>query len=203
MSTVLAGATDDRLAQLAHDGDQDALETLLRRHYDTLRAVCHRIVIDPGNADDATQNAALSIARGIRAFDGRSAVRTWMHRVAVNSSLDEIRRTRRRPRLMPVENFEVIETGTDMSRDVDNRMLVDKALRSLEPDFRVVLALRHIVGLDYDEIARELDLPIGTVKSRIARGRQQLAVAIGDNETLATRTQSNTGSHQGERRGDT
>lgn len=203
MSTVLAGATDDRLAQLAHDGDQDALETLLRRHYDTLRAVCHRIVIDPGNADDATQNAALSIARRIRTFDGRSAVRTWMHRVAVNSSLDEIRRTRRRPRLMPVENFEVIETGTDMSRDVDNRILVNNALRSLDPDFRVVLALRHIVGLDYDEIARELDLPIGTVKSRIARGRQQLAVAIGDNETLATRTQSDTGSHQGERSGDT
>lgn len=203
MSTVLAGATDDRLAQLAHNGDRDALEMLLRRHYDTIRAVCHRIVIDDGNADDATQNAALSIARSIRAFDGRSAVRTWMYRIAVNSSLDEIRRLQRRPRLVAVEEFETIDSGSDMANDADNRILVREALGSLEPEFRTVLALRHIAGLEYDEIARELDLPIGTVKSRISRGRQQLAAVIGDNDTSATRTPPDAGRHQGDHRGNT
>lgn len=203
MSTVLAGAADDRLAQLAHDGDRDALEALLRRHYDTVRAVCHRIVIDSGNADDATQNAVLSIARGIRTFDGRSAVKTWVHRIAVNASLDEIRRAQRRPRLVAIEQLETIDSASDVSKDVTERILVREALMSLEPEFRVVLALRHIAELEYDEIARELDLPVGTVKSRISRGRQHLAAVIGDNDTPTPRARTHAPPDQGAQRGDT
>lgn len=192
MNSALSGATDERLAVLAHGGDKDALESLLRRHYDTLRAVCHRIVIDSGNADDAVQNAALSIARGIRSFDSRSSVKTWMHRIAVNASLDEIRRTRRRPTLVPLDGVNPSDPRVNTAHDVAEQILVRKALLALDPEFRAVLALRHIAELEYEDIARELDLPIGTVKSRISRGRRQLAAVIGDNDDESSQDTSPT-----------
>lgn len=187
MIAQLADVSDDELARRARNGEREALDTLLRRHYDTLRAVCHRMVIDSGNADDAMQNAAVSIARGIRGFDGRSSVKTWMHRVAVNASLDEIRRTRRRPRLAPMSDLDATDSRGVSSHDIDVRLLVRDALLELEPEFRTVLVLRHIAELDYADIARELDVPVGTVKSRISRGRQQLATIIGNNGEVSER----------------
>lgn len=187
MTRTTTSSSDEELARCARDGDRDALETLLRRHYDSLRAVCHRIVIDSGNADDAMQNAAISIARGIRRFDGHSSVKTWMHRIAVNASLDEIRRTRRRPHLVAVHALESAESTGNVAHDVTTQVLVRDALLSMEPEFRTVLVLRHIAELEYGDIARELDIPVGTVKSRISRGRQQLAAIIGNNDVIVER----------------
>lgn len=87
--------SDHDLARAASDGDRDALDTLLTRHVDRIHAVCRRIC-GPDDAPDATQDALLSIARSIHRFDGRAAFTTWAHRIAVNASLDELRRARRR-----------------------------------------------------------------------------------------------------------
>ena len=169
---------DDRsLVAAARQNDTGALDILLRRHYDTIRAVCHRIVIDSGGADDATQNALIAIARGIHAFDNRSSITTWMYRIAVNASLDEVRRTRRRPLPMDPadQKMGAISVTMDDMANLDDQLLISDALQQVDPDFRIPVVLRHVADMDYEEIARTLDIPVGTVKSRIARGRQQLA----------------------------
>lgn len=147
-----------------------------------IRAVCWRILNDDSDADDAAQNAALSVARRIDSFDGRSAVSTWIFRIATNAALDELRRRRRRPHLV---GDEVVSAVVDDSAEralsaVESADRVNAALALVPEDFRVALVLRDVADLDYEEIGRILDLPGGTVRSRIARGRARLADLLGN-----------------------
>lgn len=167
----------------------ESLNDLLREHYPLIRAVCWRILNDDSDADDAAQNAALSIARRIDSFDGRSAMSTWIFRIATNAALDELRRRRRRPRLV---GDEVVSTVVDDSAEralsaVENSDRVSAALARIPEDFRLALVLRDVADLDYEEIGRILDLPGGTVRSRIARGRARLADLLGNPETITER----------------
>jgi RNA polymerase sigma-70 factor (ECF subfamily) len=168
----------DALAALAARGDRAALEALLDRHADRIHAVCRRVLTDRDDALDATQEAMIAIARGIARFDGRAAFTTWLYRVATNAALDEARRKQRRPQ--PVDRFDEIEPARDaaIAEVVGDRVDVDHALRALPEEFRVAVVLRDLCDLDYREIARVLDIPPGTVRSRIARGREQLAAVL-------------------------
>ena len=116
--------------------------------------------------------------RGLDRFDGRAAFGTWSYRIATNACLDELRRRRRRPE--PVEpDFDRdtgwSDRGPDLDRSVTDRLVVDAALAQLPPDFRAAVVLRDLCRLDYAEIAEVLEIPPGTVRSRIARGRAVLA----------------------------
>ncbi|MGH8985390.1 MAG: RNA polymerase sigma factor, partial [Acidimicrobiia bacterium] len=104
---LASGDDDPTLATAAAAGDRRALELLLDRHADRIHAVCRRVLANPEDALDATQEAMIAIARGIGRFDRRSAFTTWMYRVATNAALDEGRRRSRRP--LPVEP--VVETA--------------------------------------------------------------------------------------------
>lgn len=188
--------TDDELIERARNGDSEALDDLLRRHHTRLHAVCLRILGRRADADDAAQNALIAIVRGLPTFDGRSAFSTWAYRIATNAALDELRRRRRRPqpRLDPTE-----ATGRAPEPDpraerallaFENRELVERALTELPDDFRVAVVLRDVADLDYESIASILDVPIGTVRSRIARGRALLADAIGNRTTGSERHSS-------------
>ena len=188
--------TDDELIERARNGDSAALDDLLRRHHARLHAVCLRILGRRADADDATQNALIAIVRGLPSFDGRSAFSTWAYRIATNAALDELRRRRRRPqpRLDTTE-----ATGRSPEPDpraeralaaFENRELVERALAELPDDFRVAVVLRDVADLDYESIASILDVPIGTVRSRIARGRALLADAIGNRNTGSRRHSS-------------
>lgn len=172
---------DDRaLVARANDGDRRALDTLLRTHYDRIYAVCRRITGSDADAADAAQEALIKIVRSLPGFDGRSAFSTWAYRIATNTSLDELRRRRRRPA--------VVDRVDDDGRDIElvdpdagprveavaDRMAIDAALAQVPETFRVPLVLRDVGDLDYAEIADALDVPVGTVKSRIARGRAAL-----------------------------
>lgn len=188
--------TDDELIERARNGDSTALDDLLRRHHTRLHAVCLRILGRRADADDATQNALIAIVRGLPTFDGRSAFSTWAYRIATNAALDELRRRRRRPqpRLDPTE-----ATGRSLEPDrraerallaFENRELVERALAELPEDFRVAVVLRDVADLDYESIATILDVPIGTVRSRIARGRALLADVVGNRTTSSERHSS-------------
>lgn len=176
---------DDRaLVSAAQDGDRAALDALLRRHHDRIHLLCRRVVGNDADALDATQDALIAIARGIRTYDGRAAFSTWSYRVTTNACLDELRRRARRPTPgLPADLDEAREQGSAIehapsSAAIDglaDRMLIDAALAELPEDFRVAVVLRDVCDLDYAEIASVLDLPPGTVRSRIARGRAQLA----------------------------
>lgn len=170
---------DDEAALVARAtaGDGAALDELLRNHLDHVHAVCVRMVGNHHDAMDATQHALISAARAIGRFDGRAAFSTWIHRIAVNASLDELRRRKRRPQ--PVEHLP--DAGDrDGTAAVDARLDIDAALAGLPEEFRVAVVLRDLVGLDYQEIADVLDIPIGTVRSRIARGRAALTDRFGE-----------------------
>lgn len=175
---------DATLVRAAQAGDRDALDTLLRRHYDRVHAVCRRIAGSSRDADDAAQEAMISVVRGIGRFDGRSAFSTWIYRIATNAALDELRRRRRRPALHVVDDAHQPEISDPLAErrldGVVERMSIDEALEGLAEDFRTAVVLRDVADLDYAEIASVLEVPVGTVKSRIARGRAQLADTLGN-----------------------
>jgi RNA polymerase sigma-70 factor, ECF subfamily len=172
------GGSDGELAARASAGDRAALETLLERHVDRIHAVCRRILGNPEDALDATQEAMIAVARGIGRFDNRSAFTTWLYRVATNAALDEGRRKARRPR--PVDPPAAAAVAASPEDAVGARLDVDAALRDLPEEFRVAVVLRDLCDLDYAEIAEVLGVPPGTVRSRIARGRSALAEALGN-----------------------
>jgi RNA polymerase sigma-70 factor (ECF subfamily) len=181
-------ADDAELVASAQSGDRIALERLLRLHYDRVHAVCRRIVGTAHDADDAAQEAMIRIVRGLRTYDGRSSFGTWAYRVASNTALDELRKRRRRPMLHVVDDDGEVPEVVDhlAERRVDSvaeRMALDTAIAGLPDDFRVAVVLRDVADLDYGEIAEVLGVPIGTVKSRIARGRALLAGHLGNRGT--------------------
>jgi RNA polymerase sigma-70 factor (ECF subfamily) len=170
--------TDAELITAAMAGDRAAMDALLRSHHDRVYAVCRRITGNDADAADATQEALIAIVRGLGRFDGRSAFSTWVYRIATNASLDELRRRKRRPMAIvddPVAHELPDHDGGDRIDGLGDRMAIDAALRLVPEDFRVPLVMRDVCDLDYAEIAETLDIPIGTVKSRIARGRGALA----------------------------
>lgn len=188
---------DRELVADARAGDRDALEVLLRRHHQRIHLLCHRMCADRGDAEDATQEALVAIVRGLPRFDGRAEFTTWSYRVATNSCLDQLRRRSRRPlpRDLSPDGAEADvapltgssgATGADHAQDpaeravaAEQRSTLQAALCELPEHYRVPVVLRDVADLDYAEIAELLDLPPGTVRSRIARGRRRLADALG------------------------
>jgi RNA polymerase sigma-70 factor, ECF subfamily len=189
----------DRLGQLddaalvaaARDGDRAALEVLLRRHHDRIHLLCRRLCTDRGDAEDATQEALVAIVRGLARYDGRATFSTWAHRVATNACLDQLRRRSRRP--LPADSSAVDHIDDpavpgrpaahgsvpeDGAIAAESRSRLSRALADLPETFRVPVVLRDVADLDYAQIAELLDLPPGTVRSRIARGRARLAAAL-------------------------
>jgi RNA polymerase sigma-70 factor, ECF subfamily len=179
---VDAPTTDDELLAAARAGDRSALDQLLRRHVDMVHAVCSRIAGNPADAADATQEALIAIVRGLPRFDGRASARTWMYRIATNACLDELRRRGRRPR--PGLDDVTADRASDqpgLDAAVTDRLTIDAALARLPESFRVAVVLRDVQGMDYAQIAEVLGVPLGTVRSRIARGRQGLAELLTGN----------------------
>ena len=178
---------DIRLVAAAQRGERHAMDTLLRKHYSYVTAITRRVTANEADAADATQNALIAVAKGIHKFDGTSSFTTWLHRVATNAALDELRRRKRRPEPVafsaePEPNDSARERNVrnrlaelDINLDrIDDRLGIDSALAKIPFDFRSPVMLRDLCGLDYAEIAEVLGIPPGTVRSRIARGRAAL-----------------------------
>ncbi len=178
---MLTTAEDDELIRAANGGDVGALEVLLERHHDRLRAVCARVVGTGADADDATQMALISIVKNLEKFDGRARFTTWSYRIATNAAIDELRRRKRRA-ADTIDDDEaplhLVSPGDVAEASVAN-VEINAALEQLDEDFRIPVILRDLAGLDYEQIGEILDLPPGTVRSRIARGRGKLADLIG------------------------
>jgi RNA polymerase sigma-70 factor (ECF subfamily) len=177
--------SDEQLVRRHLDGDVRAFTTLVERHETRLYNVCLRILGSSEDARDATQDAFLTALRKLDQFRGDAAFSTWMHRVAVNACYDMLRKRKRQPMLRLVPDDESgpgDDPGPpepDPSDAVAGAIDAGRALAKVPEDFRIVLVLADVEDLPYEEIARVLDLPIGTVKSRVHRGRIALARAMG------------------------
>jgi RNA polymerase sigma-70 factor, ECF subfamily len=180
---VTAPDPDDQLVRRAVDGDQSAFTELVRRHERRVFAVTMRMLGREEDALDATQDAFLTVFRKIDQFRGESAFTTWLHRIAVNACYDILRKKARQPVLhLAGEDDRMPEAGppvADHAGEVAGGIDVARALLEVPEDFRAVLVLADVHDLAYEEIAAILDIPTGTVKSRLHRGRVVLARVMG------------------------
>ena len=167
----------------ARQGDQDAFEALVRLYEKRVFALTMRMCKNPEDAAEAAQEAFLSAWQGLRFFRGESSFSTWLYRLASNACVDLLRREGRHraaagPSLNDEElNLDVPDTARSPQEEAERKELrrqIEAGLQALSPDHRQVLILREMHQLSYDEIAEALSLDVGTVKSRISRGRKQL-----------------------------
>jgi RNA polymerase sigma-70 factor (ECF subfamily) len=165
----------DTLAGAAAAGDLTALDDLLAAIEPRVRRIVGRMLLHPQDAEEACQDALLAVARNIAGFEGRSRFTTWLHSVASNSARSTYRSLKRRSPEQPAsEDLPAAADPRTTSVIAGSRLDLLEALESLgreRPELVEPLVLRDVNQLDYNEIARLLDLPLGTVKSRIHHAR--------------------------------
>ena len=175
---------DADLVRLAAGGDRDAFGTLVERHGSNIYRLCLRIMGNPEDAHDAAQDTFLVAMRKLDQFRSEAAFGTWLHRIGVNACYDALRRKKRRPMLRSVDPDDGPQA--DLGPAEDHRadeivapMVVVQALADIAADYRVAVVLADVQDMAYDDIAKILDVPVGTVKSRVHRGRIALAKVLG------------------------
>lgn len=182
--------TENSLINSAQRGDMDAFNTLILNHQDMLYRIALRIVHDECIAEDALQEAMVHAFRHIRSFRGGN-FKSWLARVTVNASYDELRRGKRHLAL-PLEQFtqdgEEIESP-DWMRDSgpgpeeraetsELQKALHQCIKALIPDYRLMVILVDMEGMSYEEAALVARVPVGTVKSRLARARMQIRKSL-------------------------
>ncbi|HEX2057367.1 MAG TPA: sigma-70 family RNA polymerase sigma factor [Actinomycetota bacterium] len=171
---AVAGLPDEDLLGRAAAGDQAAFSALVRRHEDRVFGIALRITGDRADALDATQDTFVAVFRQAGTFRAEAAFTTWLYRVAVNACRDLLRKRRRFPE--PAEELpERPRPGAGTEDTVGLRLDLARALARLPEEYREAVVMHDLGALPYDEIARLTGAALGTVKSRISRGRRRLA----------------------------
>ena len=167
----------------AQKGDQEAFAALVRLYEKRVLALTRRMCRNPADAEEAAQEAFLAAWQGLPFFRGDASFSTWLYRLASNACVDLLRREgRHRAAAGPSLNDEALNVDIpdgsaspqEAAERSELRQQIEDGLSALSPEHRQVLILREMHQLTYDEIADTLSLDVGTVKSRISRGRKQL-----------------------------
>ena len=159
-----------------------AFHELMRRYHRRVFAVCFRVLDDRSDAEDATQETFVKLARKAASFRGDAKLSTWLYRIARNVCTDHVRYDARRP-TTPVDDLTTIGNEPvvdDVIAGRETALSVQAALAHLDDRSRQLLLLVAVDGLSYAEAAEVADLPVGTVKSRISRARVQLGALLAD-----------------------
>jgi RNA polymerase sigma-70 factor (ECF subfamily) len=167
----------------AQAGDADAFVALVREHDPRLRRLAGRLLHDRSRVDDVLQEAYVRAYRALGSFRGDAALGTWLHRIAYNCCVDELRRARRQPQLLR-EPPERVAAGSGPGRRVGVQEAVRGALAELPLEQRAAVLLVDGNELDYDAAAEVLGVPRGTVASRVARGRDALRARLALDEEV-------------------
>ena len=165
----------DQLAARAAQGDQHALHQLLEAIQPRVRRICGRMLLYPEDAEEAAQDALFLVSTKIHTFAGRSRFTTWLHAVASNSARSTYRTLKRRSSELPTDELPTAADPRTTSVIAGSRLDFLEALEILGEDHPALvepLLLRDVQELDYAEIASLLEIPVGTVKSRIHSARQ-------------------------------
>jgi RNA polymerase sigma-70 factor (ECF subfamily) len=187
-----------RLVEVAQRGDVASFNELVRLFEGRVYNLCYRMLGDPDSAADAAQDAFLSAFRNLRSFRGGS-FRSWMLRIATNTCYDVLRVRKRRPSVSldieaddetdssPLQIADTAESPDDFAQRRELAAAIQHGLTLLPDEQRIVLILSDIQGLAYEEIAQITNSNLGTVKSRLSRGRARLREVLKAGELLPTR----------------
>ncbi len=181
---------DQQLVERAQSGDKHAFELLVAKYQRRLGRLISRFVRDAAEAEDVTQDAFIKAYRALPAFRGDSAFYTWLYRIGINTAKNHLLALGRRAPTSTAfdseeaEDFEdaalLHEVATPENELMSKQVVavVNDSLQQLPDDLRVALTLREIEGLSYEEIAAVMNCPVGTVRSRIFRAREAVAVNL-------------------------
>ena len=172
---MLAQETESSLVMRAQAGDRSAYSELVRRHHRSTINVVYRMCGDSQLAEDAAQEAFIKAWQRLNSYEQRSTFRSWLFRIAVNTAIDMLRREPAAVEM--IENNMIASTETRPERAVEQAELsrqVQQAVLMLPEASRAVLVLREFEGFSYQEIATALDIPLGTVMSRLNYARNKL-----------------------------
>ena len=173
--------SDTALIERYLRGDVNAFNDLMRVHEDRVFAICLRMLRDREAALDATQETFITVFRKVDRFSGHSAFSTWLYRVAVNTCYDQARRRGRRPtEPLPQEGGPPDERTATALDSAELRPDLEAALARIPTEFRAAVVLCDAQGLSLQTAAEIMGIPVGTVKSRVFRGRRLLAEALGN-----------------------
>ncbi len=160
-------------AQAARDGDPVAVTALVRATQSDVRRLCAHLV-DAASADDLAQGTYERALRALPSYQARAPFRLWLLSIARRTCADALRRRTRRRRLLTRLQGGLEDTVPDRSGDV----LVDDLLARLDPDRRAAFVLTQVLGLSYADAAAACEVPVGTIRSRVARAREDLVQAL-------------------------
>jgi RNA polymerase sigma-70 factor (ECF subfamily) len=173
-------ATEEALLEMFNAGDKPALEALFKRREKWLWNVAKKSIRDPSLAEEALQEALVSIWKNAHTFRGESQVTSWMYQIVSRSCIDVLRKEQIRSHgsLNELEQFDDIGGVSTFENALVDGLLIHSALLELENTHREVLILVELDGFSTQEASDRLGIPIGTVKSRAARGREALKIKL-------------------------
>ena len=169
---------EKELILLMQQGDESAFETLVRLYEKKVYTLCRRMCGSDEDAQEAAQDAFLSLWRSAKSFRGDASLSTWFYRLATNACIDLLRRNKRGGERVSLDDEETTLKLVDESplpeqalERKETQRLIEEGLAALPEEYRAILLLREAEGLSYAEIADAMHMELGTVKSRISRGR--------------------------------
>jgi RNA polymerase sigma-70 factor (ECF subfamily) len=179
---MTARSTEDRaLIRRYLEGDVEAFEELMRAHEDRVFGICLRMMKNRDQALDATQDVFLTVFRKADRYKEQAAFSTWLYRVSINTCYDHLRRRQRKQTEAIPDHLDPADPqSADVLNAVELRPDIETALAGISPDFRAAVVLVDLEGMSLDGAADTLDVPVGTVKSRLFRARKQLAEELGN-----------------------
>jgi len=174
-------AEDRALIRRYLEGDVEAFDELMRAHEDRVFGICLRMMKDRDQALDATQDVFLTVFRKADRYKEQAAFSTWLYRVSINTCYDHLRRRQRKRTESIPEHLDPSDPHSgDILNAVELRPDIETALAGISPEFRAAVVLVDLEGMSLDGAADTLDVPVGTVKSRLFRARKQLAQELGN-----------------------
>ena len=189
MTETKIGSTDQQLVTRVQQGDKQAFDLLVLKYQYRVHAIVGRFIRDSHEVEDVTQEAFLKAYRALPRFRGDSQFYTWLFRIAVNTAKNYLVARSRRPPSSDV-NLDDAEfyAGSEQLKDLGTpenqlfrdelEMVINKAIEELPEDLRTAVTLREYEGLSYEDIAGVMDCPVGTVRSRIFRGRESIDIRV-------------------------